>query len=103
LGYTTLALVDANGVYGAPRFYKAARAAGIRPLVGAEVTITSDPALLPILNKTKRPLFPQPPPRLTLLVASRIGYQNLCTLLTDGALGRPKGEIAVTFDQIEAH
>ena len=34
-----VALVDANGVYGAPRFYKAAKAAGIRALVGAEVTL----------------------------------------------------------------
>jgi hypothetical protein len=34
-----VALVDRNGVYGAPRFYKAAKAAGIKALVGAEVTL----------------------------------------------------------------
>ena len=34
-----VALVDRNGVYGAPRFWKAAKAAGVRALVGAEVTI----------------------------------------------------------------
>ena len=34
-----VALVDRNGVYGAPRFYKAAKAAGIQALVGAEVTL----------------------------------------------------------------
>src|SRR3954469_5514383 len=39
LGYTAIALLDRDGVYGMPRFHKAARAAGIRPLVGAEVTI----------------------------------------------------------------
>src|SRR6478735_8371637 len=39
LGYTALALVDRDGVYGMPRFHKAARAAGIRPIVGAELTI----------------------------------------------------------------
>ncbi len=32
-----VALVERNGVYGAPRFWKAAKAAGIRALVGAEV------------------------------------------------------------------
>ena len=40
LGYPALALLDRDGVYGAPRFHKAARAAGIRPIIGAELTIT---------------------------------------------------------------
>src|SRR6476620_6587548 len=40
LGYSAVALLDRDGVYGMPRFHKAARAAGIRPLVGAELTIT---------------------------------------------------------------
>ncbi|HSS44694.1 MAG TPA: PHP domain-containing protein, partial [Thermoanaerobaculia bacterium] len=39
LGLPAVALVDRNGVYGAPRFYKAARAAGIKALVGAEVAL----------------------------------------------------------------
>jgi error-prone DNA polymerase len=39
LGYPALALLDADGVYGAPRFHKAARKAGLRPIVGAELTI----------------------------------------------------------------
>src|SRR5512142_1938944 len=39
LGYTALALVDRDGVYGIPRFHKAALAAGIRPIVGAELAI----------------------------------------------------------------
>ena len=39
LGYTALALLDADGVYGAPRFHKAAKQAGLRPIVGAELTI----------------------------------------------------------------
>src|SRR6266542_1796089 len=41
LGLPAVALVDRNGVYGAPRFFKAARAAGIRALVGAEVTLAN--------------------------------------------------------------
>src|SRR6266705_2312520 len=39
LGYDTLALADARGVYGAPRFFQAARCAGLRALVGAEVAV----------------------------------------------------------------
>src|SRR5688500_14543843 len=40
-----VALVDRSGVYGAPRFYKAAKAAGVRALVGAEVPLAADPTL----------------------------------------------------------
>src|SRR5438477_6452099 len=40
LGYPALALLDRDGVYGAPRFHKAALAAGIKPIIGAELTIT---------------------------------------------------------------
>src|SRR5947209_20631461 len=43
LGYPALALVDRDGVYGAPRFHKAAIAAGIRPIIGAELTIAAAP------------------------------------------------------------
>src|SRR3954454_9979914 len=42
LGYSALALLDRDGVYGAPRFHKAAIAAGIRPIIGAELTIAAD-------------------------------------------------------------
>ena len=39
LGYPALALLDRDGVYGAPRFHKAALRAGIRPIIGAELTL----------------------------------------------------------------
>src|SRR5678816_31942 len=49
LGYPALALLDADGVYGAPRFHKAAKQAGLRAIIGAELTIESggarDPGL----------------------------------------------------------
>ena len=34
LGYSALALLDRDGVYGVPRFHKAAMTAGIRPIIG---------------------------------------------------------------------
>ena len=67
-----VALCDRDGVYGAPRFYKAAREAGIRPIVGTELTLT-DGSALPIL------------------VSSQKGYQNLCRLITHGQLRSEKG------------
>ena len=41
LGYPALALLDRDGVYGAPRFHKAATAAGIKPIIGAELTLAA--------------------------------------------------------------
>ena len=35
-GYPAVALLDADGVYGAPRFHKAAQRAGLRAIIGAE-------------------------------------------------------------------
>ena len=83
LGLPAIALADRNGVSGAPRFYKAARAAGLRALVGAEVVL-GDP----------------PDTRLTLLVESPAGYKNLCKLLTAAARGKAKGAAAASWEEI---
>lgn len=88
VGLPAVALADADGVYGAPRFYKAAREAGLRPLVGAELTLAGEGG--------------PPASRLTLLAASRTGYKNLCRILTAGALGKKKGASLVTLDMIGA-
>jgi error-prone DNA polymerase len=79
LGYPALALVDRDGVSGAPRFYKAARAAGLRPLVGAELSLEGGGAL-------------------PLLVENRQGYQALCRLITRMKAGVPKGEGRVRLE-----
>ena len=39
LGYPALALLDRDGVYGAPRFHQAATAAGLKPIIGCELTM----------------------------------------------------------------
>ena len=70
-GLPAMAIADRNGVYGAPRFHQAAKEAGLRALVGAEVT----------LDRAGDDL------RLTLLVEDRAGYRNLCRLLTSAAFG----------------
>src|SRR4030095_10869888 len=41
LGYPGLALLDRAGVYGAPRFHLAARRAGIKAIIGAELTVAT--------------------------------------------------------------
>ena len=76
-----LALCDRDGVYGAPRFFAAAREHGIRPLIGAELTL-EDGAVLP------------------LLVETRTGYQNLCRLITRAKLRGTKTASAVQWDEL---
>ena len=117
LGLPAVALVDRNGVYGAPRFFKAARAAGIKALVGAELVLgepgrRDSPSPPPHESQSlPGPLGLVPPPlpagfvpaRVTLLAGSRAGYRNLCRLLTRGAIGKPKGSAAVTWGEIAMH
>jgi len=79
-----IALVDRDGVYGAPRLHRAAVDAGIKALVGAEITLVGGA-------------------RLPLLVEDREGYQNLCRLITKMKLRAPKGEAAASWDDLEAH
>ena len=58
LGMPALALTDHDAVYGAMRFIQAARAAGVRPILGAELTIghraIPPPSTSPCWSKTKR-------------------------------------------------
>ena len=63
LGYGALALTDHDGVYGSLEFAHAAKAFGVRPLTGAEVTLADGS-------------------HVTLLCESQAGYANLCRLLT---------------------
>jgi error-prone DNA polymerase len=82
LGYAALALVDRDGLSGAPRFFKAARAAGLRPIVGAELSLDGGGAL-PLLVETQR------------------GYRNLCRLITRMKAGVPKGEGRLRREMLE--
>ncbi|MEE8348307.1 MAG: error-prone DNA polymerase, partial [Acidobacteriota bacterium] len=87
LDYPALALLDRDGVYGAPRFYKACRQAGLRPIVGAKITLQGDSS--------------QFTSQLPLLVENRTGYQNLCRLITRMKLRSEKGKGTVHLDELE--
>jgi len=104
LGYKSMALVDRQGLYGAPRFYRAAKMAGLRALVGAEVCLDLEYGKAMAVKGPKLAATPAKTwPRVTLLVSSRDGYKNLCRLLTAAALAHPKGESRVSWDQLSQH
>lgn len=76
-----MAVLDADGVYGAPRFHLAAKKVGIHAFTGAEI-LTVDGS------------------RISLIAENRRGYQNLCRLITRTKLrhgtqsGKPESPFA---------
>ncbi len=90
LGYPAVALLDRDGVSGAPRFHKAALAAGLRPLIGAELTV-----------EACRGPGPRSTWSLPVLVSSQEGWRNLCRLLSRMKLRAPKGEGALALDELD--
>ncbi len=102
LGYSALAMGDRDGLYGAPRFYLAAKNAGLRQIVGTELTLDDNS-------------------RLYVLVPDRERYKNLCRMITDskmrilnpgartrdGSFAAPvypsKGESRITLDELERY
>jgi len=104
LGYDAIALGDRDGLYGAPRFYQSAVTAGLKAIVGAELTL--DDESFGLANSPT-------PSRLYVLVPDRKRYKNLCRMITASKLrpiganpdGSPKypakGESRVTLDDLE--
>ena len=107
-----MALVDTNGVYGAPRFYGAAKKTGVQARVGVELVLDGrgqsastggQSASTGGQSAEGRGQKGHHTDRLTVLVENRTGYKNLCRLLTAGALGHPKGEARYSWKLIEEH
>ena len=84
LGYPALALTDHNGLYGAVRFWQAAREWEIKPIFGAELTLASGHHLI-------------------LLAESQNGYANLCRLISHGQLAGQKGQPRLTLEALASH
>jgi len=85
-----LALTDAANLFGMVKFYAAARAAGVKPVVGADCWIE---------NEAER----DKPFRLLLLCASRAGYLRLCELLSRAWLeNQHRGRALVSPRWLEA-
>ena len=64
-----VALTDQCNLFGAVKFYKAAMAAGVKPIIGADFWLHSDADGVQAS-------------RFTLLAQNRIGYRNLCELVS---------------------
>jgi error-prone DNA polymerase len=113
-----MALLDRDGVYGAPRFHMAAKKAKLKAHIGAEVACNfsrRDVACNVFAGsgtdfagpgKTLQATSLQTGLgdfRLPLLISSRTGYQNLCRLITKMKLRSKKDEGAVFEQELEQH
>ncbi|MFV1978583.1 MAG: PHP domain-containing protein, partial [Myxococcota bacterium] len=85
LGYPAVALGDVGGIYGIPRFHRAASDAGLRAIVGAQIFVAD----------------PNAPAPLLLLVETQRGYANLCRILTESHRHVAKGESLNRWEEIE--
>ena len=84
LGYAALAVTDRNTLAGVVRAHVAAKAAGLKLLVGSEIS-------------------PVDGPTVVLLAMNRAGYARLSTLITVGRRNAPKGECRLSARDIVDH
>ena len=121
LNMPAMALLDRDGVYGSPRFHMAAKRAGIKASIGAEVTCSvmlsgagSSRSEVPAQSKHPYPREREQGIgiarstqndncRLPLLVESRLGYQNLCRLITKMKSRAEKDEGASREEELREH
>ena len=94
LGMPAVALTDRDGLYGAARFMAACEREGVRPILGASITVR---APSPREGRKRRDAH------VVLLAEDDVGYANLCRLLTDAHLLGARGDPWVATEQICAH
>ena len=97
LGQTAIALTDHGVMYGCIDFYKAAKAAGVKPIIGCEVYVARrgmEDRIHGIDNKHYH---------LVLLCKDRKGYENLCLLVSEAHINGFYGKPRVDLTLLEKH
>ena len=93
LGQTAVAITDHGVMYGCIDFYKAAKAAGVKPIIGCEVYVTRRTIADRIHGIDNDPYH------LVLLCKDRKGYENLCLLVSEafmhGFYGKPRVDLSM--------
>src|SRR6266849_965706 len=98
-----MALLDRNGLYGAPRFHITAEKLGLSAHIGAEIAVR-DAGDRARSSAWVPQSVPVEPVRFSLLAESATGYQNLCRLITRYKLREgTKAEGAAMLADIQEH
>src|SRR4051812_45879903 len=84
VGCHALAITDRNSLAGIVRAHQAAKTAGVKLLIGAEITPSDGPPVL-------------------LIAMNIASYRNLSRLITRGRRAAAKGECRLTVDDVAEH
>ncbi|HKQ70934.1 MAG TPA: DNA polymerase III subunit alpha, partial [Polyangiaceae bacterium] len=90
LGLHAVAIADSRGLYGSVRAHVEAQKIGQRVIVGAEIEIGAREAIGPFGTAV-------------LLVQNKIGYRNLCRLLTSAHAGLPREQARLEMSELANH
>jgi DNA polymerase-3 subunit alpha len=86
-----LAITDLGNLFGTVKFYSAARRAGVKPIIGAELSLEPESG-------------EKQASRIVALVQNRAGYLNLCALLSRGWLhNAERGHAWIKWEWLDAH
>lgn len=80
LGMTSAAITDHGSMYGCVDFYKAAKDAGIKPIIGCEVYVAGKSRHIKMQDKDNETYH------LVLLVKNEAGYQNLMKIVSEASI-----------------
>ena len=97
LGQSAIAITDHGVMYGCIDFYKAAKAAGVKPIIGCEVYVARR-------NMSDRVHgIDNDPYHLVLLCENRKGYENLCLMVSEAFINGFYGKPRVDLSMLEKH
>ncbi len=97
LGQSAVAITDHGVMYGCIDFYKAAKAAGVKPIIGCEVYVTRRTMADRIHGVDNDPYH------LVLLCENRTGYENLCHMVSEAFINGFYGKPRVDLDLLARH
>lgn len=97
LGQDAIAITDHGVMYGCIDFYKAAKAAGIKPIIGCEVYMARRRMSDRIHGVDNDPYH------LVLLCKDRRGYENLCYMVSEAFLHGFYGKPRIDLDLLREH
>ena len=97
LGQDAIAITDHGVMYGCIDFYKAAKAAGIKPIIGCEVYVARR------LMSDRVHGIDNDPYHLVLLCENRTGYENLCLLVSEAFMNGFYGKPRVDLELLRKH
>src|SRR5881398_3205258 len=110
LGMPAVAMTDRDGLYGAARFAAACGKTGVRPLLGATLTIRDlrggaggarSAGQSPPSPRSANPSGPLlRDTSLVVLAQDSVGYGNLCRLITDSHMVGERGDPSLAVEQL---